>query len=546
MSEPGGPVLSASPARRSWAVARLTATSALRSGALWGLGIGIYVAFQSLAYATSYKTLASRQLLVREFGHNPGVSALAGPGYRLDTVPGYTSWKCLSAVAIVAALWGMLGATRATRGDEDAGRWELLLAGATTRAGATLQALTGMLAGWVALVVVTGAVVASVGASSRVGIGTSAAFFFALAATSGAVVFTGVSVLAGQLFATRRQALLATTAVLVASYALRMVADATTGLGWLRWLTPLGWIENARPLTGSHALALLPALGLAGAASVAGILLARSRDLGASLIGERASAPARTALLGGPIRLSIRQLRAVLLGWLVALVAYGLLLGAIAKPGGSIVAASTSLRRAFARLGVSGAEAFLGVSFLIMAVALGFVAIGQLSVLRSEEASGRLDNLLVGPLGRRAWLWRRGLLAWAVLVSGGVVIGLATWVGEASDHAGVGAAVMLESGLNVVSPAVALLGLGILLYGFAPRYAVSVSYVALAWSFMIEIAAGAVSLNHWVADTSPLHQMAPAPAAPIDWTSTAAMAALGVLALAAGAEAFRRRDIFYE
>ncbi len=34
---------------------------------------------------------------------------------------------------VLGAVWGLLTATRLLRGEEDAGRWELLLAGQTTR-----------------------------------------------------------------------------------------------------------------------------------------------------------------------------------------------------------------------------------------------------------------------------------------------------------------------------------------------------------------------------------------------------------------------------
>ncbi len=40
--------------------------------------------------------------------------------------------------------------------------------------------------------------------------------------------------------------------------ALRVVADTSSGAGWLRWLTPLGWAEELRPFTSSQQpLALL-------------------------------------------------------------------------------------------------------------------------------------------------------------------------------------------------------------------------------------------------------------------------------------------------
>jgi len=60
--------------------------------------------------------------------------------------------------------------TRTMRGEEDAGRWELLIVGQVTRSSAALEALLGMVAGGVALFVTTAVITVAVGRSSKVGI----------------------------------------------------------------------------------------------------------------------------------------------------------------------------------------------------------------------------------------------------------------------------------------------------------------------------------------------------------------------------------------
>ena len=61
---------------------------------------GLYVAVQALSYATSYPTEASRRGLAEQFGSNAGISALVGPARSIDTVGGFTAWKCLTVLAI--------------------------------------------------------------------------------------------------------------------------------------------------------------------------------------------------------------------------------------------------------------------------------------------------------------------------------------------------------------------------------------------------------------------------------------------------------------
>ncbi len=524
-------------------VARVVGAKAGRSGLGWGVVFGVYVATQALAYATSYKTAASRQILVREFAHNVGISALVGPARRIGTVPGYTAWKCLTVLAIVGAVWGILTSTKLTRGEEEAGRWELLLVGQTTRRHGALQALAGLGVGLFALWVTTSIIIVAVGRSTKVGIGASAGVFFALAIVSGALMFLAVGSFCAQLGTSRRQGASYASALLAVSYAIRMVADSSTNLGWLRWTTPLGWVEQLQPLTSPRPFALVPIIGFTAVLATGTIYLAGRRDLGAGVLADHSSVVRVRALTTRPFSLAVFLSRSMLVAWAVSIIAYGLLLGGIAKSGGKIITSSPSLGRVFSRLGVTGAEAYLSVALLIMAVALAFVALGQVSAVRKEESSGQLDNLLVRAFSRSAWLSQRVALGTIVLVLGGLLAGCSTWVGAALDHESVGFTLMLTAGLNVAVPAFLLFGVGILTLALAPRLVSAVTYGLFVWCFLIEIVAGIANVNHWVLDLSAFHQMAAAPATPIAWTANALMCSLALVSILLGAFVFARRDL---
>jgi ABC-2 type transport system permease protein len=524
-------------------IARQTARKSVRSGLLWGYVFGIYVATQALAYASSYKTLAERVRLAKEFGSNSGISALVGPARNIQTVAGYTVWKCLTVLAIVGAVWGLLTGTRLLRGEEDAGRWELLLAGQTTRRFAAAQALCGLAAGVVVLWVVTALVTAVVGHSGKVDISPGGALYLALAAVSGAAMFLAVGAVASQLAATRRQAAAYSGAVLGACYALRMVADSGTGLGFLRSVTPLGWVEELQPLTNPRPLMLLPIVGFIVLLAVVTVQLAGSRDLGASTLPDRSSGEPHTGLLFGQTGLTVRLVRSTVVGWAVAIAAYSLLLGLIAKSAGTAISSSSSITRVLSRLGARGADAYLGVAFLIVAVLVAFVSAGQVSAARSEEAEGRLDNLVVRPVSRVSWLAGRLGVTSAVLLGVALVAGVCTWLGAASQHSGVSFTGVLDAGLNVVPPAICILGVGALVLGLWPRAASVVTYGLIAWSLLVELVGGIVGLNHWALDTSVFHQMAAAPAVSPNWTSGGALLALGAVAAVVGGLAFNHRDL---
>jgi ABC-2 type transport system permease protein len=391
---------------------------------------------------------------------------------------------------------------------------------------------------------ITALIIVVVGRSSRVHIPATAGLFFALALVATAVMFAAVGALTSQLAATRRRAAAIAAVFLGFSYAVRLLADAGVGAHWLVWASPLGWVEQLQPLTTPDPVALVPVGVLVAALALLTVRLAARRDCGESTFPGRPTARARLALLSGPTGLTIRLVRPVAVGWAVALVATGLVLGLVAEAAGTTIAGS-SVEQVFSRLGAAGtgAAAFLGVAFLIVAVLVAFVAAGQITAARSEEADGHLDHLLAAPVSRLDWYAGRILVATAVLVLGGLLAGTATFVGSAGEDAHIGLGTLLEAGLNTAAPALCLLGLGALAAGAWPRAARILVYGVLGWSLLIEVVGGIGALDHWVSDTSVFHQMASAPAVPPDWSADAALVGVGAAAAVVGAFLFRRRDL---
>jgi ABC-2 type transport system permease protein len=199
----------------------------------------------------------------------------------------------------------------------------------------------------------------------------------------------------------------------------------------------------------------------------------------------------------------------------------------------------------FSKLGATGtgADAVLGLCFLIEAILIGFVAAGQVTAARTEESGGTLDHFVVRPVSRTAWLGGRLLVALVVLVLSGVAAGVLGWLGAASQHTGLSFARLLGAGVNLVPPAIVILGIGVLTFGIRPRATSIVVYAVLGWSLLIVIVGGFGTVSHWVLDTSVFHHMASAPGVPPNWEANGIMTVVGVAAALVGGLAFRRRDL---
>ena len=165
----------------------LTARRAVRSGVIFGYIFGAAIASSAISYTRFYKTAAQRDALAAAYGSNQATSALFGPAPQLQTVAGFTVFKISMTLILLGAVWGLLTSTRLLRGEEDSGRWELLLAGQTTRRRAGVQALGGLGAGVVALWALTGLITVASGLDASVHIAAGPALYFALAMASTAV-----------------------------------------------------------------------------------------------------------------------------------------------------------------------------------------------------------------------------------------------------------------------------------------------------------------------------------------------------------------------
>jgi ABC-2 type transport system permease protein len=525
-------------------VAGVTGRQAVRSGVVWGYIFGIAIASSAISYTTIYKTGAQRHALAATYGSDKATSALFGPAPDLQSVAGFTAFKISMTLMVLGALWGLLTSTRLLRGEEDSGRWELLLAGQTTRRGAAVQGLAGLGAGVVVLWALTAVITVVCGRDSKVAFSVGSSLYFALAMVATAVMFVAVGALTSQLGATRRQAASYGAVFLGLAYAVRMIADAGVGLHGLIWASPLGWVEELRGFSAPQPLALVPVIVFTSLVAVLAVRLAGSRDLGSSVIADRVTGRPHLGLLSGATGLAVRLVRPTVIGWWAAIALSALLYGLIAKSAGATISGS-SVQKVFSKLGApgTGADAVLGVCFLILAVLVAFVGAGQLTAARAEEAGGRLDHLVVRPLSRTSWLGGRLGVAVSVLLVSGVGAGLSAWIGTAVQHAGVSVTTLLAAGVNLVPPAVVILGIGVLALGLRPRMTSIVVYGLLGWSLLVVVVGGIGAVSHWVLDTSVFHQMASAPAVSPHWEANGIMVAIGVVAAVLGAVAFDRRDL---
>lgn len=494
---------------------------------------------QPVSYRHTYPTNADRLAFAHAFGANKAVVLFYGKAYDLLSVGGYSAWRVGGLLSLFSAVFGLLAAVRAMRADEDAGRTELVLAGIVGRRALYLVSLAAIGAAaavlWVALLAGSVAAGLSLGGSA----------YLALAVVSMVPVFVGVGAVTSQLAPTRRMALELGGAVIALSFLLRVIADTSSGAGWLRWATPLGWAEELRPFTGAR-----PAvLALAAAASVVLLIaagrVAITRDIGAGVLAAKDTAPPRLALLSSPTRQALRSERTSLLVWLASIGLFATVVGVISNSISS-AGISRQLDQELAKLGsgsVLTPKGYLGFSFLFFVVAISLFCCSQIAAARHEEADERLETMLALPVSRRRWLGGRLVLAAGAAVLISLVAGVLAWAGAASQGVEISLATMLGAGANCLPVSVLFLGAAALAYGAFPRASAGIAYGLVAVAFLWQLFGALLGAPRWLVDVTPFAHIGLVPAQAFDAVGAVSMVAIGLLACGGGLWLFSRRDL---
>jgi ABC-2 type transport system permease protein len=498
----------------------------------------VYSFIQPVSYRRIFKTATSRAAFARGFGTNPGLRILYGEPHNVATVSGYTAWRVGGILAIAAAVYGLLASVQALRGEEDAGRTELALAGMVSRRMAYLSAMAAI----GATAVILWAAEFAGFAFGGLALGGSA--YLALATVSVVPVIAGLGAVASQLAGTRRFALEIAGGALGVFLLLRVVADTVAGAGWLRWLTPLGWAEELRPFAGPRPLVLLLPLAASAALLLIAVRLGAVRDLGSGLLPERRGGSG-LRLLSSPAAQALRGQRDSLVAWAASFAVFAFILGVVSSSISS-TGIPAGVSRDIAKLGtgsITTLKGYLSFVFFLYVLGISLFCCAQVGAARREEAGQQLETLLALPVSRTGWLTGRLLFAAIASAVLSLLAGLLTWAGVPAGGASVSAGQMLEAGANCLPAALLYLGVAALAYAAVPRASAAIAYGFLVLTFLWQAVGALLGAPSWLVGLTPFAHIGLVPAEPFRAASAVVMIGIGVAAAAAGLAMFRRRDL---
>ena len=508
---------------------------------LWVLVLALLPAQTAVAIDQFYDTPAKLRDLYGTIVTTPGLRALLGPVFGA-TLGAITVWRAGLYFTMVG-LASLLTVIRHTRADEEAGRRELL--------GSTVVGRHAPLAAALLVTFIADLALGALLAAGMVGVGlpTAGSLAYGLSMAAAGWTFAAVAAVAAQLTEGAGGARGIALGTLGIAFALRAAGDtggSGSGLGWLSWLSPIGWNQQTRAYAGERWWVFaLPAALVVVLCAAAFALLAR-RDVGAGVLAARLGPAAAAPSLRSPLALAWRLQQVALVSWAAGLALLGALIGSVANSVGDMAKDSTQLKDLLERLGGEKAlsDAYIASAMVIFALAAAGYAIQATLRLRAEEESGRAELVLATAASRRQWATSHllfGLVGPAVaLVAAGTAEGLTYGlVGGDLGHQ----LPRVLAGALVQLPAVLVLsGIAMALFGLLPRLA-PLSWAALAVAAFLVLFGPLLRLSQGILDLAPFSHIPKVPGAAVSATPLAWLLVIAAVLAAAGLAGFRRRDL---
>ncbi len=489
--------------------------------------------------ASAYGTPEKRRMLEAGPGATTAFRFLLGDTVHIQSIASATVWRAGLFMIAALGVCTVLMVVRQTRREEELGRTELIRSGvvgplAPTAAAASVASLFG-----IAVAAAMSLMLFGFGAdAASVGI-----VFAQYAGTALAAV--GVGLLTAQVAATGHIGNLVGASVVLIGYLLRGIPDATGDVGWLRWISPVGWAQVMDPFGANNAWPLLADLAVLACCGAAAGWVAGHRDLGGGLIAPRPG-PAGTDRLPNVEAMVAQTSTPLLRSWLGGLGVYALVIGFMGPSVDQLAQGNQLVTDVLsARLGGIGLSTVFAVTMTsILAVAAGAWAVTLAERMRTEEASGRAEAVLATPTARGRYFLAYALVAGGGLVAAMVVTAVCIVVGNGIAGGGWATPAAHQAQIAAVQlPAMFVIGaLVVALYAVAPVL-VHLGWPVVVVALLLGPLSGMFNLPQWVDDLSPFTHVPLVPVEPMRWLPVVVMLCVAGGLVLVGWISFRHRDI---
>ncbi|MCL2522055.1 MAG: hypothetical protein FWE36_04255 [Erysipelotrichales bacterium] len=512
------------------------------SSSIWIFGLLIFTISVALALPGMFPLLEER-IIMRETMQSPAMVAILGPvfGNELSYSVGVMfANQMLLFTLLAVAIMNIFFVVKHTRTDEEQGRSEVIRSlpvGRLSTLSATL--LVALLINFI-LAVFTGFGLALVSFEEAT-FGGAMMYGFVIGVTG--FFFACATAVFSQFSSNSRGANIFSIIFLFLLFGIRAIGDVAEN--FLSFISPLGLVLQTQVYVNNYIWPLIIVFFLSIFLVVLACFLNLIRDLGQGLIAAKPGKAAASKMLLSPMGLAIRLLKVLLIAWLIGMFYFGLMYGAVMDFMADFIENNDFFQQILPPSDEhEPVVMFLSMLMLIMSLMGAVPALMAILKLRTEEKSGRLEQLLAKPVGRTKLLTSYLLIAFVTSFLVLFMSAFGLWGASALMMEEVPFSLGLSLQIIFVFlPAIWLmLGLAVFLIGFAPKL-VNLIYLYLGFSLFVVYLGGVLNLPSWMRKLSPYGYIPQLPADDVRIHVLIIISVIAMILAVSGWFGYKRRDM---
>ncbi|HEY5519104.1 MAG TPA: hypothetical protein VIK08_00450 [Candidatus Limnocylindrales bacterium] len=422
-------------------------------------------------------------------------------GSKVGTLGGYVTFKYGAIFALGTAVWSILALSGTLAGEARKGSLDFVASAPFGKRRISLEKVAAHLTLlWLAMLVLALATTVSSNVFGDASLGDSISLVssigFVLWIGALAMFFGGLAFMLSPLLG-RAGAAGVAGVVMAATWIINGLNVAP-----LFVLSPFAWTFNHIPLVGLYDWLPVVLVGVVGAVFMAvGVELFQRRDLGVTVGLSMPGLPASVLGVRGPTARAFGEQLPRALSWGIGLGLIGILYASFAGVLADQVAGVSGIANTFAAI-------FTGVDFNtvggwlqlygeLLFIAAGFAGATLVSKWASDENDGRLEEILSVPMTRARWVITGGVAALIGVVLTTILFAAGIAIGAATGGISAGDAILGCAALGLFAAAV--VGIGFAVGGvWRTSVAAEVAAIFVVVTYLLQLLAPALKLPDWV------------------------------------------------
>lgn len=501
----------------------------------------VLIAVITTGYDRVYPSLDERGLLVAEMNRTPAMRLLFGELHVPGTLGQLVAWEVASYVMVCIAIMVVLITVSMTRGDEERGLLEPLIATGVSKATSLASVVVVVWGAILFFGVVSGGILTALTYRYEE-LSLAGGWCLACVVVLEGWAFSAVTILVAQLFDTASKVRGLSLGCIAVTFMLRVIADEFE-VGWLRWLSPFGWRDLVAPYSTNRLVPIVPMALICGTVLLVSFMVYYSREFRASVFRARNESGRRWGVPRYEVLVARLNWRGFV-GWIVFICALSVLFGAMAngvvdllRPG-----SSTAGWVNVASGGGDPVRQFLSLLTKFTALIVIVFAAARVRALLVAERAGEIETILSTGQGRRRLLIAQCVLtivmaALLLIVSGAVLARVTTFY--IVEHHAFSRALIFT--LSQFTGVLAMTGICAGFVGVVPRL-IGACWAIVAWSAFTQFFGRLLEFPDWVLKLSVLGHQVDVGETP-SWGAHVLLIGVGVLGFVVGFIGYSRRDI---